>query len=135
MAKSVFVLLNHQLTDRQRIELVKGFSCAVIEQTPAEAAQLWSAIPAEGELSGVPLEPITNWLGNASPGDVVVVQGEMGATFAVVTWALRRSLVPVYATTRRVAQEMRIGERVTRTHVFEHVQFRRYKEVFDEVGD
>ena len=63
---------------------------------------------------------------NASPKDIFVIQGEFGSTFTLVDFALKKGLVPLYATTRRIAKETRNGETVHREYVFEHVCFKKY---------
>ena len=46
----------------------------------------------------------------AAVGDIVALQGEFSATFALADFSLRRRLIPVCAVTERVAQEEREGE-------------------------
>ncbi len=55
------------------------------------------------------------------------MQGEFGSTFMLVDFALKNNLVPLYATTRRVAEEKREGESVFREYIFEHVCFKKYR--------
>ena len=69
---------------------------------------------------------VVDWLAAAQAGDVLIVQGEFGATFMIVEYALKKGLVPVHAVTKRVAQESRAGEIVRRQYIFEHVCFRKY---------
>ncbi len=67
------------------------------------------------------------WLDeNASKGDYVLVQGDYGATFMIRTYCLKRKLIPVYATTRRVAQEWNEGGKIITVRELEHANFRRY---------
>ena len=76
---------------------------------------------------GVIILPFTVWLETAEGGDVIVLQGEFSATFALVDFALGKSLIPVCAVTERVAYEERQGEIVHRKYVFEHIRFRQYQ--------
>ena len=62
----------------------------------------------------------------ANAKDIFVIQGEFGSTFTLVDFALKKGLIPLYATTRRIAKETRNGETVHREYVFEHVCFKKY---------
>jgi len=123
----VFCLLNHKLTPRQEAELQDSFSAGQIEYPPPEIAGLWSKIPTVRELTSAHLEFFTGWLQEAVAGDVVVLQGEFSATFALADFSLRKDLIPVCAVTERIAQEKREGEKVHRNYIFEHICFRRYR--------
>jgi hypothetical protein len=120
-------LLNHALTERQKAELSADFACGRIIYPPEELAAAWSGVSTEKELTRAFLKPFADWLSGAAPGDVAVLQGEAGLSFALVDFALRKGLVPVHAVTRRIALESREGEKVLRQYEFEHVCFRQYK--------
>ena len=122
-----FCLLNHKLTPRQEGELRNSFSAAQIKYPPPEITEQWSKIPTVPEFSRALLEPFTGWLREAAAGDVVVLQGEYSATFALADFSLRQGLIPLCAVTERVAQEKREGEIVQKTYIFEHICFRRYR--------
>jgi hypothetical protein len=94
---------------------------------PADIAALWSNIPTERELDKADLAPFVVFLTPAKSGDVVVLQGEFSASFLLVDFCLQNNLAPISAVTRRVAQEIREGEVVHRSYVFEHVCFRKYR--------
>ncbi|GHS91085.1 hypothetical protein FACS1894107_03730 [Planctomycetales bacterium] len=123
-----YVLLNHQLTDRQIAELRDDFGAVEIMPAPENLAAQWASIPTDRELTAAMLAPFIDWLNAAAPADVVVIQGEFGAVFALVDYALRRGLLPLHSVTKRVAHETRDGEIVRRSYVFEHVLFRRYRD-------
>jgi len=75
------------------------------------------------------LEQPPTWLDeNSAPGDLILVQGDFGATFLVVGWALNCSRVPIYATTARSLEEHTLDdERVVQKRIFQHVRFRGYE--------
>jgi hypothetical protein len=122
-----FCLLNHPHTPRQEAELQDSFNAGKIKYPPSGTTELWSKIPTARELTGAHLEPFTGWLLEAAPGDVVVLQGEFSATFALADFSLRKGLIPVCAVTERVAQEKREGEIGQKNSIFEHICFRRYR--------
>ena len=127
-----FCLLNHKLTPRQEAELQDSFCSIQIKYQPPEITELWSRIPTARELTRTHLKPFTGWLQEALPGDLVILQGEFSATFALADFSLRKGLSPVCAVTERVAQEEREGEIVRRKYIFEHICFRRYR-YYDEL--
>ena len=73
------------------------------------------------------INDVIEWLSSAKAGDALIAQGEFGATFMIVDYALKRGLAPLYAVTKRVASERREGEIVSKNYIFEHVCFRRYE--------
>lgn len=122
-----FCLLNHALTQNQIAELRNKFASQTV-LFPQKAVSLeWSQIDPEKSNEDIVLS-VVRWLKTceAKKGDLFIVQGEFGATFKLVDYALKNGLVPVYATTRRVAKESRSGEVVRREYVFEHVCFKKY---------
>jgi hypothetical protein len=130
---NVYCLLNHTLTAGQTAELKNDFGARRIVYPEAELSAAWSAVPTEKTLPAEYLLPFIRWLSTAKKGDALVLQGEAGAAFALVDFALNRGLVPLHSVTRRVACESREGERVLRSHVFEHVCFRRYERINTEL--
>lgn len=122
-----FCLLNHDLTQKQLCELKDKFASQTVLFPQKELSLKWSQIDPEKSNEDIVLSVVC-WLESygAKKGDLFIVQGEFGATFKLVDYALKNELVPVYATTRRVAKESRCGEVVRREYVFEHVCFKRY---------
>ena len=122
-----FCLLNHELTQNQILELKNRFNVENIIYPPEELSRKWSQIPAEKELDKTIIGNVINWLTAANKGDLLIVQGEFGATFMIVDYALKNELIPLHAVTKRVAVEHRDGEVVSKQYVFEHVCFRKYE--------
>lgn len=122
-----FCLLNHALTQKQLAELSEKFNSTEIVYPEKNLAELWAQIPPEKSNEEV-VETVASWLKDkASPGDLFIIQGEFGSTFTLVDFALKNELVPLYATTRRIAKESRSGETVHREYIFEHVCFKKYQ--------
>ena len=122
------ILLNHSPTEEQLTDIKQRFKAEPIA-TPSEIKALWAQIPPEGE--SVDLSPVTDWIAReAKSGDVVWVQGEFGATFYIADYCMKNQLIPVYATTKRIAKEQKEADgTIKRTHLFRHVGFRVYKGV------
>jgi len=123
----IYCLLNHELTSKQKEELFPEYGANNIIYPPAAVSALWAGIPTDKELTKVHFEPFTAWLRDAKPGDVLILQGEFGATFALTDFALQKGLIPVCAVSKRVSREIREGEVVRKTNDFEHICFRRYR--------
>lgn len=122
-----FCLLNHVLTQKQLAELGEKFNSIEVVYPDENIAKQWSQILPEKSNAEV-VESVVSWLKNKSaPGDLFIIQGEFGSTFTLVDFALKNGLIPLYATTRRVAKESRSRETVRREYVFEHVCFKKYK--------
>jgi len=123
----VFCLLNHELTPKQKEELFSVYGAKDIIYPPAPLSTLWSGIPTVKELTKAHFEPVITWLQKPVPGDILILQGEFSATFAIADYALQKGLIPVCAVTERVSREVREGEIVRKTYIFEHICFRRYR--------
>jgi len=123
----VFCLLNHELTPKQSEELQTTYNVDRIMYPSTQIAALWSGIPTDRDLAKSQFEPVSSWLKEAKVNDVIVLQGEYSATFAIADFALQKGMIPVCAVTKRISQEVREGEKVTKNFIFEHICFRRYK--------
>ncbi|PIE68197.1 MAG: hypothetical protein CSA23_00145 [Deltaproteobacteria bacterium] len=129
MQTSLFLIFNHNLTDRQRQDAHASLGVDRIVDLPGHLKTLWRQIPPDvADISGL-LGPIADWLRtNAQKEDFVLVQGDFGAVYRMVDIALGFGLVPVYSTTRRQSGERHGKDGVVDlVHRFRHVRFRRYK--------
>lgn len=127
-----FCLLNHQLTDNQKRELSEKYAAQEVIYPPAEISQLWSQIAPETERSEISRK-IIQWLvaQNAQAADLFIIQGEFGATFMLVDYALKNKMIALYATSRRVSKEVVEGETVRKEFSFEHIMFKEYATLKD----
>ncbi len=123
-----FCLLNHKLTQNQLTELKEKYNSSEIIYPPQNIASGWAQIP-PNETDGGIVQSVVDWLkeNNSSTGDFFIIQGEFGATFTLVDYALKKELNPLYATTRRISKESCVGETVHREYVFEHFCFKKYQ--------
>lgn len=124
--KNAFCLLNHKPTQKQIAELQSSFDTSQIVCPPTDVTEFWAQIPPVSVLRKNELLKVVTWLDEANEGDIVIIQGEFGATFALVDYALMKKLIPIYAVTQRIAQEQQKGETIHRQYIFEHVCFRTY---------
>lgn len=122
-------LLNHELTEQQKNELKTKYGIQSIITPPPELQSRWSNIPPEfneEELQEY-LTAIKDWLFyNTNQYDLVLIQGESGATYNIVSYLKHAYRIPIYATTKReVVEEVQNGKTVKKS-VFKHIRFREY---------
>ena len=131
MNKKAVIILNHSLTREQIEDLQKNWGVAQIVQLPEEFRKLWGNIPPELDEEGLKdyLKPLLDFLQKElKKEDVVVIQGDFGATYFVVSFLKERGVTScLYATTKRIVTEKREPSGEVRTiRTFKHVRFRRY---------
>ncbi len=127
--KNLYLIFSHRLTDEQKNQAKEQLRIKECIYLPVPLQGLWSNIPPDTRSIKDYLAPIAEWLiGDARPGDFVLIQGDFGATYIMVNLALSKGLVPVYATTKRDAEEM-IGPNgeIQLIKKFSHVQYRQYE--------
>ncbi len=125
---NLFVVINHELLQNQREDAVKTLHIDTFVFPPDHIQHIWQQIPPHNDIVIDVVKPIIEWLANNSvPDDYILVQGDFGATFLLVSWALHNHRIPIYSTTQR-KYESRVNEKgeIVNVHVFKHVKFRRY---------
>ena len=121
-------LLNHTLTSEQIQDAFNDLEISSILYAPSPIKELWSNIPTGSKPLSDFLNPIILWLKSiAEKGDYLLVQGDFGATYLIVRFAITNCLIPVYSTTERVAKEEVLADgSVKLNHIFQHRGFRIY---------
>lgn len=126
--KTLHLLFNHKLTSEQKADAQKYWDVERFLPLPDDLQQLWSAVPPSLESLTDYLQAICQYLGDAAKsGDVVLIQGDYGATYHLVRFALAQGFLPVYSTTERNTQEVKQPDgsiKVERT--IRHKRFRLY---------
>ena len=128
--KSLFVVMNHRITDAQVKDAAQTLGVEKIVNMPENLKKVWENIPPELPEIRHLLVPFEKWLeGAARKNDVVLIQGDFGVCYLMVNLVLKKGLVPVYATTKRVAHDIQQEDGSVRTERhFRHVLFRKYGE-------
>jgi len=125
--KKLFLLFSHTLTEEQVEDAKNSFGVEAFVELPLEFQNLWSNVPSELEEVSAYLEPLKSYLKEQSnAGDVVLIQGDFGATYSMVNSVNSLGLKAVHATTKRDVLEKTIDDKVVKTSVFKHVRFRVY---------
>ncbi len=125
----MLLLFSHKLTNNQKIDVEKNLNIYNFLYLPEDLQKIWSQVPAEltkEELQEF-LKPIKNWIKeHYIKNDVVLAQGDFGATYIIVEFCKSVNIKTYYSTNRRVAQENHEGNKVHVSHIFEHVMFREF---------
>ena len=125
--KKMFLLFSHTITEAQEQDATGVFGVEEFVRLPAELQKLWSNVPADLDNVVDYLQPVRDFLiDNMEEDDVVLVQGDFGATCAMASFVKSLGGVAVYATTKRDVIEKEIDGKIVKTSVFEHVRFRIY---------
>ncbi|MGM0369636.1 MAG: CRISPR-associated protein Csx20 [Bacillota bacterium] len=126
--ENLFLLFSHQLTESQKKDAKKNLGINNFHYLPEELQQRWSNIPANIEKIAELLEPFQKWLNeNSVKNDYVLIQGDFGAVFIMVQWAVANDLIPIYSTTIRDTKEKNSGDEIKIKKKFKHVLFREYE--------
>ncbi len=125
----MLVLMNHEATEAQAAdaEARLGVAKGRWVMAPEALAAAWRDIdPAAEAVPAELLQQLDAWLEQESKaGDLLWVQGELGATLVAAGRARARGLTPVYATSRRESFTATEADgSVTKTSRFVHVRFR-----------
>jgi hypothetical protein len=128
MPLNLLLMFNHRLTAAQEADAIASLGIRDIINMPEKLQHRWSRIPPELKEIHGHLKPFEDWLRESAKfGDYVLIQGDFGACYLMVCYAMSQGLVPIYATTRRVAAEDHGPDgTVKMTHHFRHEAFRRY---------
>jgi hypothetical protein len=127
--KKMVLLFSHKLTEMQIKEAEDKWQIKKFVYLPQDLQKIWSGIDPAGELDINRLNKICEWLTHVSDkGDYLLVQGDFGAVFYIVEYSFRSGRIPIYSTTHREADEIKIdGNRIKKTNLFEHIVFRKYR--------
>ncbi len=123
----MFVLMSHRITLAQQDDARMNFD---VSQFDIISEPVWSNIPADVPSIESYLDIIKKHILKRSvQGDILFVQGDFGATVAMVGFARQFGLIPVYATTERICRDIIEGDKITSIREFQHVRFRVYEGV------
>ncbi|MBF0201380.1 MAG: TIGR02221 family CRISPR-associated protein [Desulfamplus sp.] len=127
-SRRMLLLLSHSLTDEQIADARSSFEVAEFMEMPDHVKTLWSQVPPDSPGLEEILDPVKAWLKKeGGKGDIVVIQGDFGAAFLMVGFAMENGLIPVYATTSRQVRETPGSDgTIKMEHLFRHRRFRHY---------
>ena len=125
--KKMILLFSHKLIASQEADAKEGFGVGEFVYLSDELQKVWSNVPPDMADIREYLEPVVKFLqGTLNSGDIVLVQGDFGATCYMAKVVKELKGVAVYATTKRDVVEVKVGDKIEKKSVFEHVMFREY---------
>ena len=128
--KKMILVFSHVLTPTQRADGERILEVGEFVELPKELKEIWGNIDPTFDEHQVKeqLNPVFDFIAeNATRGDYVLVQGDFGATYKVITFCKDLTLRPVYATTKRDFKEIQLpnGD-IEKRAIFSHIRFREY---------
>ncbi|WAM31609.1 CRISPR-associated protein Csx20 [Caldicellulosiruptor naganoensis] len=125
----LFLIFNHTLTEEQEKEAREVLGVEEIISLPQDLQNFWSNIPPDVDLNEEMFKPIVSFLSRNKSQNLnyCLIQGDFGATVYLVSWCFKNGFIPIYATTKRTAQEViKPDGSVELIKIFKHERFRRY---------
>ena len=125
--KTFFTLINHTLTSEQEEDARRNLN---VDKFVNIADAMWSDIdPSEKSIIKFVETYKDKLKKQAKAGDVLLVQGDFGATYNMIRFAKNMGLIAVYATTNRIVSEQVENGKVVIKREFKHARFREYEEL------
>ena len=125
--KTLFTLINHTLTSEQEEDARKNLN---VDKFVNIADTRWSDIdPSEKSIIKFVETYKDKLKKQAKAGDILLVQGDFGATYNMIRFAKNMGLIAVYATTNRIVSERVENGKVVIKREFKHARFREYEEL------
>ncbi len=123
----MFLLFSHNITDEQKEDAKIEFGVEEFVSLPKDLQDIWSNVPPHLESLYDYLEPIRIYLlDNKKRKDILLIQGDFGATYEMALFAKYMDWEAVYATTERNVEEKEINGKIIKTSIFKHVRFRKF---------
>jgi len=128
---NLYLLFSHNLTPEQIQDAQENWQVKDFVALPENLQALWSNIPPELPYLHKHLQTLYDWLKqNCQKGDLILIQGDFGATYLMVQYAWQAQLIPLYSTTKRNIQEHILPDGSIRTErLFVHQRFRIYEKI------
>ena len=125
----MFLFFSHSLNEKQIEEAKEKWGVEEFVVLPDDLQDLWSNIPSDLPTIAEILLPLKKFLQQqVNRGDIVLVQGDFGATYQMVCFAKSLKLTVVYATTMRDTIEIQQEDgKIIKKSIFEHGRFREYE--------
>lgn len=123
MRKAIFIV-SHKANNEQIRQLVEDYNVSEIIEMPEGLRAIWGNIPySKGSLSKL-LSPIKQWIDSRleSPDDLLIIQGEHGGTFHLVSTYFDRAEC-YHTTTQLEFVKYNGGSK----RIFRHFMFRKYE--------
>lgn len=126
--KKMFLLFSHKLNEEQKADAIKNLNVDEFVYLDENLQKIWSNVPTNLSTLKEFLIPFENFLkSTASKTDIVLVQGDFGAVYKMVMFCKSQGLIPVYATTKRIVEEIKEDDKIVKKSIFKHERYREYE--------
>lgn len=128
MSGKMILLFSHTLNKEQIKDAQEHLGVGSFLYLPKNLQDIWSEIPIELDSLEEYLSPIKIFLNeNSVEDDVVLIQGDFGASYQMVNFVQELNLLAVYAKTSREIEEKVEANQTIKKSIFKHRGFRKYE--------
>lgn len=118
------LLFSHELSKEQEQDAKNSLKVSKFKKLPSDLQELFSNVPADNKSITQVAQIFQDYLKKeAKNGDYVLISGDFGLVYQLVSFCKNRDLKPVYATTKR---EVLKDENGIKQSVFKHIRFREF---------
>lgn len=122
----IILFSSHTIDEEQRLELLNLYGVNEVIYLPEELQKIWSNVYLD-ENYYTNMELLVRFmLKTLNEGDCIVVQGNWGYVYRIVTVAKENNIIPLYAFTLRDGEDKIINGEKVRISKFKHVKFVEY---------
>lgn len=128
MKKFIFIF-SHQATAQQLEGVMNQYGINEVTYLPKNISAKWSQVPTDLSSLTEYSKTFIDWLElESNVGDIILIQGEFGLTYLMVTWCFLNNRVPIHAVSERKSSEHKTENgKIIRTQEFFHKRFRNYQ--------
>lgn len=126
--RRLIIIFSHKLTDIQEEDAYKSLMVQDFIYLPENLQRQWSNIDPEKHNVDEEVNAVLEWVDKTtSKDDIILLQGEPGATFKLVNQLKNRVFFVVYSTTKREAAEFKNDDgTISIVHNIKHMRYREY---------
>lgn len=118
------LLFSHELSKEQEQDAKNSLKVSKFKKLPSDLQELFSNVPADDKSITQVAQIFQDYLKKeAKKGDYVLISGDFGLVYQLVSFCKNRDLKPVYATTKREVLKDKNG---IKQSIFKHVRFREF---------
>jgi len=121
----MFLLYSQTLTYAQKMEACEDWGVTTIIPAPSTLQVLWGKLPVGTCEINTHISPVLAWLEQEiRPEDLLLVQGETGGVYQVVTFCKSNGIRAMYSAAKHTTVEDRFpdGDTITTT-IYRHIRF------------
>lgn len=121
---SMHLFFSHQLSDEQIKDAKTSLNITEFKALPKDLQTRFSNVPPSLDSLDDYAKGFYEYIDkNTKKGDFLLISGDFGLCFKLITYAKAKSLKPVYATTKR---EVLKDENGVKQSIFKHIKFREF---------